>query len=171
MPCQQDPIDDYLATVEVVKLIMLGDKELLVDAVMNRIRQLATAERFEEAQRLKDLLDYAIRGINRIAKLREISRIAEFVSVTQSSTQIEVHVIRHGRLVAAGAAAGFAQAETLSKALRQSAELVEPRGLIPAKALAGYDDAPAAIGEAELLLNLADFAALFDRSAELLPLS
>ncbi|MFM1905973.1 MAG: hypothetical protein RIT32_769 [Actinomycetota bacterium] len=171
MPCQQDPIDDYLATVDVVKSIMLGDKELLVDALMSRIRQLATAERFEEAQRLKDLLDYAIRGINRIAKLREISRIAEFVSVTQSSTQIEVHVIRHGRLVAAGAAADLAQAETLSKALRQSAEQVEPRGLIPAKALAGYDDAPAAIGEAELLLNLADFAALFDRSAELLPLS
>jgi hypothetical protein len=51
-----------------------------------------------------------------------------------------------------------------------TAEMVEARGILPARSLANFDDAPAAIGEAELLMSLPDLAAALADSAEFLPI-
>jgi hypothetical protein len=111
------------------------------------------------------------RAVLRINQLRKIVSLPEVVSTTTSEQGHEVHVIRYGRLVAAGTTPHAAQISELVAALLLSAEQVEPRGILPAKSLANYDDAPAAIGEAELLLNLEDIRHLIETSAELLPFS
>jgi len=170
-PCQSDSTTEYLAAIKRVQAIMVSESKELDKIVMNRIKQHAAAERFEEAQRLKDLLMGFNRAVLRINQLRQIVSLPEVVSTTISEQGHEVHVIRYGRLVAAGTTPHATQLSELIAALLLSAEQVEPRGILPAKSLASYDDAPAAIGEAELLLNLEDVRQSFNSSAELLPFS
>jgi len=170
-PCQSESTAEYLSAIKRVQNIMINETNEIDEIVMNRIKQHAAAERFEEAQRLKDLLLGFNRAVLRINQLRKIVSLPEVVSTTTSEQGHEVHVIRYGRLVAAGTTPHAAQISELVAALLLSAEQVEPRGILPAKSLANYDDAPAAIGEAELLLNLEDIRHLIETSAELLPFS
>lgn len=169
MPCQNISLTDYLASVELVQQCMKLESSELSDRVMAKIKIHSHAERFEEAQRLKELLFSFNRAAERVSRLREIVSVPEFVSVNQTESGTEIHVIRHGRLVAAGITRESTEVDALADALVISAEQIEPRGLLPAKSIAGYDDAPAAIGEAELLLNLSDFANLIYRSTKILP--
>lgn len=170
-PCQSNSADQYLRIVSRIQEIMMNESNELTENVMQRIKQFAQTERFEEAQRLKELHDGFIRALNRIHQLRQIVAIPEIISNTKTEFGHEIHIIRYGRLVAAGSTTNTNQVTELISALLLTAEQVEPRGILPAKALANYDDAPAAIGEAELLMNLEDLRHLVDRSAELLPFS
>lgn len=171
MPCQQETLVKYLADVNAVQLAMLGESNCVIEIATDRMRQLSALERFEEAQKLKELIQAFVRASNRISNLRKISRISEFTSITKTDSDFEIHLIRYGRLVAAGKIKQEEQVFNVVSALKLSAEQVEPRGLLPARSVAGYDDAPAAIGEAELLMQLQDIQAVLDSSAELLPSS
>jgi DNA polymerase-3 subunit epsilon len=171
MPCQSKSISEYFSLVETVQKSMLGQSDLLISQARERMFDLSNKERFEEAQRLKLLIEGFSRAVSRINKLRRIASLPEILSTTKTDNGIELHLIRFGRLVAAARTVNESQVAGLKTALSLSAEQVEPRGILPARAIAGYDEAPAAIGEAELLMRLPDIAEYLDFSAELLPFS
>jgi DNA polymerase III subunit epsilon len=170
MPCQSNSIEQYLDLVHQIEQIMLGGSTALDDAISLRMKHLATQERFEEAQQLRDALEIFNRSIRRISRLRELVKIELFVSTTTTERGTEVHVIKYGRLVAASICPSTATHEAVLAAALKTAEQVEPRGILPAKSISNFDDAPAAIGEAELLMNLPDLANLLKGGRELLPL-
>jgi len=171
LPCQAAEIDEYLDLVKQVEQIMHGNTADIDQAIKDKLQQLSASERFEDAEKLKRAWIGLERAAYRISRLRKLVKIELFLSQNITQAGIEIHVIKHGRLVATSTAANEIQLPQVVKAVLMTAELVEPRGILPAKALANFDDAPAAIGEAELLMSLPDVAAALADSAEFLPMS
>ena len=170
MPCQSADLNDYLGLVKQVELVMNGNTANIDQAMKEKLQQLSASERFEDAEKLKRAWIGLDRAANRISKLRKVVKLDLFVSQSRTQTGVEIHVIKYGRLVATAAAADDSQLPQVINAMLMTAELVEARGILPAKSLANFDDAPAAIGEAELLMSLPDLAAALADSAEFLPI-
>ena len=170
MPCQSADLNDYLGLVKQVELVMNGNTANIDQAIKGKLQQLSASERFEDAEKLKRAWIGLDRAANRISNLRKIVKLDLFVSQNKTQTGVEIHVIKYGRLVATAAAADDSQLPQVINAMLMTAELVEARGILPAKSLANFDDAPAAIGEAELLMSLPDLAATLAGSAEFLPI-
>jgi DNA polymerase-3 subunit epsilon len=98
---------------------------------------LAEDQRFEDAGSWRDRLVSFLRGAARTQRLRALTGCAELVAARRESTGWAVHVVRHGRLAAAGVIPSGAHAGTWVDQLRASAETV----------LAGPGPTPAATAE------------------------
>ena len=85
---------------------------------------LAEDERFEEAGSWRDRLSAFLRGVARTQRLRALTRCAEVVAARRENGQWSVHVIRHGRLTAAGVIPAGADAGESVLQLRAAAETV-----------------------------------------------
>ncbi|NRQ51029.1 DEDD exonuclease domain-containing protein [Aeromicrobium sp. YC3-14] len=93
---------EYAAEVARVRRAMTGDPEDLVVTVRARMLDLARSERFEDAAVWRDRLTSLLRAVVRTQQLRELTSIDELVAAGPHPDGWEVHVIRHGRLAAAG---------------------------------------------------------------------
>ena len=87
---------------------------------------LARKERFEEAGSFRDRLASFLRGTARTQRLKALTRCPEIVAARKEDDRWAVHVVRHGRLAAAGHIPPGADARAWVEQLRASAETVLP---------------------------------------------
>ncbi|MDN5744528.1 MAG: DEDD exonuclease domain-containing protein [Nocardioidaceae bacterium] len=124
----------YGAVVRQLQATLLRDPDDLVEVVLAKMEALATEERFEEAARHRDRLAAFIRGSARTQRLAALTGCAEVIATRRDDTPAganttprwAVHVIRWGRLAAAGVIPPGADAVAYVDQLRASAETVLP---------------------------------------------
>ena len=119
-------IDEYAAEVLQVQRAMTADPEVVVRAVQERMRDLATSERYEDAARWRDRLGALLRGVARTQRLLEVTTVPDLVAAAPHPRGWEVHVVRHGRLAAAGVMPRGQHPQGWVDALLATAESVSP---------------------------------------------
>ncbi len=95
--------EGYAVLVEQARIALASDPAEVVEALTARMDALAVQERYEEAARWRDRLTALLRGV-------EVSTTSDLLGQTRQIVAArptddhgwEVHVIRHGRLAAAG---------------------------------------------------------------------
>ncbi|MGB0101034.1 MAG: DEDD exonuclease domain-containing protein [Nocardioides sp.] len=141
-PCDGS-VDDatYAAVVRQLRDSLLRRPDEVVEAINDRMAALAAAERYEEAGLHRDRLAAFVRAAARTQRLTAVTRCREIVAARREEppagavpgTRWAVHVIRHGRLAAAGVIPPGADAHAYVATLRLSAEtVVSGPGPIPA---------------------------------------
>ena len=139
--------DVYSAEVLRVQRAMTADPVELVDAIKGRMGDLAEHERFEDAARWRDRLTALLRAVVRSQRLAELTALPELVAAAPHADGWEIHVLRHGRLAAAGVMPRGTHPSGWVDALLATAESVD----------AGYGPIPAATAEeTECLLRWLD---------------
>ena len=125
-PCDGSvPMDHYAALVATVRDNLLQRADEVVEALTARMDRLAGNERFEEAGVHRERLSAFLRAASRTQRLGSLSSCAELVAARREADhRWAVHVVRHGRLAAAGVIPSDAHAGVWVTALRESAETV-----------------------------------------------
>jgi len=134
-PCDgSESVDAYALHVRAVREAMESDATRVSHAVQRRIDRLSIEQRFEEAAAHRDRLAALLRAAARLQRIRGLTAIAEIVAAAPTAAGgWELHVIRHGRLVAASVSPPGAHPRPYADALVASAETVIPRpGPLPA---------------------------------------
>ena len=124
----------YAAVVRQLRDSLVRRPDEVVDAINDRMARLAADERFEEAGTHRDRLSAFIRATARTQRLAALTRCPEVVAARREDDgRWAVHVVRHGRLAAAGVIPAGVDAHTFVSELRDSAESVRPGpGPVPA---------------------------------------
>jgi DNA polymerase III subunit epsilon len=125
-PCDGS-VDDttYAAVVRQLRDSLLRRPDEVVEAINAKMGALAADERFEEAGVHRDRLAAFVRAAARTQRLSALTRCPEVVAARREETgRWAVHVIRHGRLAAAGVIPAGADAHAYVATLRLSAETV-----------------------------------------------
>ncbi len=134
----------YTAHADAARTAMTGDPAVVVDALTDRIRELAAELRYEEAASLRDRLTAFLRGARRAQRLTAIAAVPHLVATAPGATGWETVVVRHGRLAASAVLEPGTDPEAFLASLTATAERVR----------AGYGPVPnATAGETELVLN------------------
>lgn len=134
-PCDgTSPPEAYSEVVDRVREALLTDAADVVRTHTATMADLATAERFEDAGQHRDRLAAYLRATSRMQRLAGLTRCPEVVAARRGDDRRwQVHVVRHGRLAAAGVIPSDAHAPTWLEQLRASAETVIPgHGPVPA---------------------------------------
>ena len=119
----------YAAVVRRLRDNLLRRPDDVVDLITQRMAVLATDERFEEASVHRDRLAAFVRAVSRTQRLTALTSIPHLVAARReddpsSRVRWVVHVVRHGRLAAAGAIPPGADAHLYVAGLVASAETV-----------------------------------------------
>ena len=124
----------YTAEVARVRAALLGSPAEVIEATNARMAALAGAQRFEDACLRRDRLSAFLRAAARSQRLSAISRCPEVVAARRAEDgRWEVHVVRYGRLAAAGVIPPGAETPPWIGSLRAGAETVLPGpGITPA---------------------------------------
>ena len=129
----------YAAVVRQLRETILQRPDDVVEVVNHKMAALAADERFEEAGVHRDRLAAFIRAAARTQRLSSLTRCRELVAARQEDDgRWAVHIVRFGRLAAAGVIPPGADAHLFVDQLRLTAETVaEPDdtpGPVPAAA-------------------------------------
>lgn len=128
----------YTSQVEELRAALVADPARVVSALTRRMSALSSAERFEDAAVHRERLSAFVRAAARTQRLSSLTACPEVAAARRTDDDMwEVHVIRHGRLAAAGVIPPGAHAGSWVADLRASAETVTP----------GPGPAPAATAE------------------------
>jgi DNA polymerase III subunit epsilon len=128
----------YDRVVDALRASIQRSPEVVARTIRAKMDVLATDERYEEAIRHRDRLVALIRASARTQRLSAVTRCPELVAARRDARgRWEVHVIRYGRLAAAGVIPGGVSARDWVEELRATAETVIP----------GPGPAPAATAE------------------------
>ena len=122
-PCDGsvDP-STYAAVVRQLRDSLLSHPDEVVEVINERMSALATTERFEEAGVHRDRLAAFVRAAARTQRLTALTRIPHLVAARREDDgRWAVHVVRHGRLAAAGVIPPGADAHQYVAELRLSA--------------------------------------------------
>jgi DNA polymerase-3 subunit epsilon len=115
----------YSALVGQLRESLLRNPDEVVATINGRMDRLAADERFEEAAVHRDRLSGFLRAAARTQRLSALTRCPEVVAARrEGGGQWEVHVVRFGRLAAAGVIPPGADASLWVDQLRSSAETV-----------------------------------------------
>ena len=127
-PCDgRVTMEIYASEVESVAAAMARDPRNLVTTLLARIRRLAGQDRFEEAGTHRDRMSAFVEAAARTQRLRAISGCPQIVAARRlDEGGWEVHVIRHGRLAAAGRTMAGEPPMPVIDTLVNSAETVTP---------------------------------------------
>jgi DNA polymerase-3 subunit epsilon len=127
-PCEgRESATAYAVHVAAVRAAMHDCADDLVGAITRRISRLADALRYEDAARHRDRLGAFLRAAARYQRLRPLADCALLVAARRTERGgYEVHVIRHGRLAAAGTVPPGAHPRPYIDALVATAEAVAP---------------------------------------------
>ncbi|HMM95877.1 DEDD exonuclease domain-containing protein [Phycicoccus sp.] len=118
-------VDEYAEVVERAALLLDGHGRELLVALQDRMAALSAAQRFEDAQVVRDRLVALVRGAARSQRLDPLARIPELVAARRSLTGgWEVVCVRYGRLAGSTTAPRGADPMPYIDALRASAEVV-----------------------------------------------
>ena len=124
---------DYHVVVDALRESLLRRPDPVVDSVSRRMDALAAVARFEDAGSWRDRLAAFLRGVARTQRLRALTRCPELVAARREDGRWAVHVVRHGRLVAAGVIPAGVHAGEWVRQLRAGADTVVPGpGPLPA---------------------------------------
>jgi DNA polymerase III subunit epsilon len=115
---------DYAGAVAALRSALLQGPDTVVASVSRRMEALAAASRFEDAGSWRDRLSAFLRGAARTQRLRALTRCPEIVAARREDGRWAVHVIRHGRLAAAGVIPSGADAGAWVRQLRAGADTV-----------------------------------------------
>ena len=131
-PCDGSiSLSDYSDLVDRLRDNLLRRADDVVETMTERMQRLSTAERFEDASTVRDRLAVFVRSASRRQRLGALTSCPEIVGARRDDRGAwQVHVIRHGRLAAAGVIPRDAHAGRWIETLRASAESVIP-GLGP----------------------------------------
>ncbi|MEV7428762.1 DEDD exonuclease domain-containing protein [Nocardioides sp. NPDC092400] len=117
--------DTYAAVVRQLRDSLLRRPDRVVEQVNARMEALAADERFEEAGVHRDRLAAFIRAASRTQRLSALTRCPEVIASRRGDDgRWAVHVVRYGRLAAAGVIPAGADAHAYVASLRASAETV-----------------------------------------------
>ena len=124
----------YAAVVRQLRDTLLRRPDEVVDAINQRMSVLAADERFEEAGLHRDRLASFIRAAARTQRLSALTSCLEVIAARREDDgRWAVHVVRFGRLAAAGVIPAGADAAQFVVELRRSAETVsDAPGPVPA---------------------------------------
>jgi DNA polymerase-3 subunit epsilon len=119
--------DDYAIAVEALRQTLDASPVRVTDALRQRMTRLADQQRFEEAGAHRQRMTSFLRAAMRSQRLRALTSCHEIVAARRNEQgRWEVHVIRYGRLAAAGVIPPAESAPAWTDALRESAETVVP---------------------------------------------
>ena len=136
--------ESYGEVVARLRAALLASPEPVVGTLGQRMRRLAAGQRFEEAGRFRERLTAYVRAAARSQRLRAMTRCPEIVAARKEDGRWVVHVVRHGRLAAAGVIPAGTDATSWVLELQAGADTVVP----------GPGPLPASTAEeAELLLR------------------
>lgn len=143
-PCElRISVEDYSILTSRLVAAAHGDS-LIEDNLRERIHELASAERYEEAAIMRDRLSGWLTCSAQSQRLSAFTRISEIVASAQHESGWDVHVIRNGALAAAGTCQHQSEIAELSATLRATGqEFSTPE--FPAPALS--------VAEARLILS------------------
>ena len=134
-PCDGsvDP-STYAAVVRQLRDSLVRRPDEVVEAINQRMESLASHDRFEEAGVHRDRLAAFVRAAARTQRLTALTRLPELVATRREADgRWSVHVVRHGRLAAAGVIPGGTDAQQYVAELRLTAETVtDAPGPVPA---------------------------------------
>ena len=138
-PCDQSiSFDDYAGEVARVREAMLRDPADVVAALTAKMARLSEQMRFEDAQIQRDRLRSFLKATARTQRLTSLTACSDLIAARRDDLgRWEVHVVRYGRLCAAGVIPAGADARAWVDELRLGAETVLP----------GHGPAPAASAE------------------------
>jgi DNA polymerase-3 subunit epsilon len=124
----------YAAVVRQLQDAVLRAPDDVVELINDKMAALAAQERFEEAGVHRDRLASFVRAAARTQRLTSLTHCPEVVATRRDEQgRWAVHVVRHGRLAAAGVIPPGADAPAYVEQLRASAETVIPSaGPVPA---------------------------------------
>jgi DNA polymerase-3 subunit epsilon len=124
----------YAAVVQQLRESLLRNPDEVVEGINARMAALAAEERFEEAGVHRDRLAAFVRAAARTQRLSALTRCPEVVAARREDDgRWAVHVVRFGRLAAAGRIPAGVDAHQFVAGLRASAETVRPTpGPVPA---------------------------------------
>ena len=133
-PCDRSvSAEAYAETVEAVRSTLRSCPQAVIEPLDERMRVLSAQERYEEASRFRDRLAAFVRGAARSQRITAMTRCPEIVAARKEEGEWRVHVVRHGRLAAAGVIPRGADAALWVTELAASAETVLPTfGPLPA---------------------------------------
>ncbi len=126
-PCDgSTDAETYAWEVDSVRKSLLSDPRSVIAAVADHMSALAGHERYEDAATHRDRLTAFLRGTARTQRLSSLTRCRQMVAARRrpDAPGWEVHVVRFGRLVAAGVLAQGADSGGFVAALVASAETV-----------------------------------------------
>ena len=134
-PCDGSAgVDDYAEMVSRLRDNLLTRADEVVTAISLRMDSLSAEERYEDAGVHRDRLAAFLRAASRSQRLRALTRCPEVVAARRGDDgRWSVHVVRFGRLAAAGVIPVDAHAGAYVEQLRASAETVRS-GLGPTPA-------------------------------------
>jgi DNA polymerase-3 subunit epsilon len=124
----------YSPIAEAARRALSWDVREVERALRERLAELSAALRFEEAAQWRDRLEAFARGAARAQEVAALAGITELVAARPTAERgWEIHVVRHGRLAAAGTAAPGVDPRPVVAALLATAEHVDaPTGPVPA---------------------------------------
>jgi DNA polymerase-3 subunit epsilon len=128
-PCElkTTPHDYGQQTAGPIADAFVGDPGQLVRRLLARIERLAGGSRYEEAARVRSRLAALLRASVRMQRLTALTCLPEIVAARpEPKGGWEIALIRHGRLVAAGASVPPTHPRTVLAALMATAETVRP---------------------------------------------
>ncbi|MCW2947700.1 MAG: polymerase epsilon subunit [Actinoallomurus sp.] len=127
-PCEgREPPEAYARHASFARTVLEGDVRPVVAATRARIQRLAAELRYEEAAAQRDRLAAFVRGAARCQRLSALSGIAQLVAARPAfDGGWELHVVRYGRLAAAGTVPPRAHPVPYVEALVATAETVRP---------------------------------------------
>ncbi len=124
-PCNQSVSHEaYVDVVDSLRETLVASPDPVIGSITRRMTALALTERFEEAGSIRDRLASFLRGAARTQRLKALTRCTEVVAARKEDDSWAVHVVRHGRLAAAGRIPAGADAGQWVTQLRASAETV-----------------------------------------------
>lgn len=117
----------YASRVDGLRAAMSGDLRAVIAAVRERMSRLADDQRFEEAAQWRERLDAVCRASHRTHRMAMLAREPLLVAAEPTDDLgWDIHVIRHGRLAAAGHAAAGSDPRARVDALVAQADHVDP---------------------------------------------
>ncbi len=128
-PCDLriDPSEYGHRVVEPFRQLVDADPEPVVTALLARMERLASAQRYEDAARVRLRFAALLRAAVRVQRLTALTRLAEVVAARREPRGgWELAVVRHGRLVAAGVSEPHVHPRTTLGVLLATAETVQP---------------------------------------------
>jgi DNA polymerase III subunit epsilon len=127
-PCAGgETVEEYARHADQVRLAFASDPGTVIRGLLVRIDRLAGAQRFEEAAVHRDRMAAFVRTAARGQRLAALAAVPELAAARRlEAGGWELHVVRHGRLVAAGTSPPGAHPRPYLDALLASAETVTP---------------------------------------------
>jgi DNA polymerase III subunit epsilon len=134
-PCEgRQGVEEYRRHAEEARAAMEHDPGPVFSALEARMQRLAAEQRYEEAAVDRDRLAVYVRTAARMQRLRSLTAIPELIAASPAfDGGWDIHVVRHGRLTAAGVMPKGAHPTPYVDALVATAETVTPGpGPLPA---------------------------------------